>query len=128
MGSHRTKQLSINKSIAASLGHATSRALSFIHSLSGGDTTSYPYFTGQKTWNKSSMQIDTAALDDFADGDQGHARITVEVVKQAKELLVSVYANKGDMFEGSDLGKHRVYTCHTQVNSAEGPTAHGERV
>ena len=24
--------------------------------------------------------------------------------------MVSVYANKGDMFGGSDLGKHRVYT------------------
>ena len=24
--------------------------------------------------------------------------------------MVSVYANKGDMFEGSDLGKHQMYT------------------
>ena len=74
------------------------------------------------------MQIDTAGLDDFADGEQGPARITAEVVKQAKELEFSVYANNGDMFEGSDLGKHRVYTFHThRVNSVEGPTAHGER-
>ena len=29
-------------------------------------------------------------LDDFAGGDQGPARITAEVVKQAKELVVSV--------------------------------------
>ena len=50
------------------------------------------------------------ALEDFVDGDQGPARITAEVVKQAKELVVSVYANKGDMFEGPDLGKLPVYT------------------
>ena len=56
------------------------------------------------------MQIDMLALDDFADGDQGPTRITAEVVKQAKEPVVSVYANKGDIFEGSDSGKHRVYT------------------
>ena len=56
------------------------------------------------------MQIDIPVLEDFADGDQGPARITSHVVKQAKELVVSVYANKGDMFEGADLGKLRVHT------------------
>ena len=96
--------------IAAALGPASCRALLFIHSLSGRDTTSYPYFTGKKTWIKSSMQIDIPALKDFADGDQGPARITSQVVKQAKELVVSVYANKGDMFEGADLDKLRVHT------------------
>ena len=96
--------------IAAALGPAISRALPFIHSLSGRDNTSYPYFTGKKTWIKSSMQIDIPALEDFADGDQGPARITAEVVKQAKELVVSVYANNGDMFEGADPGKLRVHT------------------
>ncbi len=44
-------------------------------------------------------------MEDFADGDRyDPARIT------AKELVVSVYANQGDMLEGSDLGKHRMYT------------------
>ena len=59
------------------------------------------------------MQVDMPALEDFADGDQGPARITAEVVKQAKELVVSVYANKGDVFEGSDLGKDQVYNFLT---------------
>ena len=31
------------------------------------------------------MQIDIPALKDFADGDQGPARITTEVVKQANK-------------------------------------------
>ena len=70
--------------IAPAHGPATSRALQFIHSLSGGDITSYPYFTGKKTWIKSSMQIYKPALEDFVDGDQGAARITAEVVKQEK--------------------------------------------
>ena len=56
------------------------------------------------------MQIDIPALEYFANGDQGPARITAECVKQAKELVVSVDANKGDMFEVSDLGKHQVHT------------------
>ena len=70
--------------IVAALGPSTSRALRFIHSLSGRDTTSYSYFTGKKTCIKSSMPIDIMALEDFVDGDKGPARITAEVGKQAK--------------------------------------------
>ena len=74
--------------IAAALGPATSRALQFIYSFSGRDTISYTCFTGKKTWNKSSMHIHIGglpALEDFADGDQIPARITADVIKQAKE-------------------------------------------
>ena len=70
------------------------------------------------------MQIDV--LKDFADGGQCSAQITAEVVKQVKELVVSVYANKGDTFEGHDICKHRVYTL--QVNSAEAPTSQGDHM
>ena len=56
------------------------------------------------------MHEDIPAFEDFADGDQGPARITAQVVKQANELVVSVYANMGDMFEGGNLGKLRVHT------------------
>ena len=65
--------------IAAAVGLSTSHALPFIHSLSERDTTSYSH------WKEdSSMPIDTMALEDFVDGDQGPARITAEVGKQAK--------------------------------------------
>ena len=115
--------------ITAALGPASCRALPFIHSLSGRDTTSYPYFTRKKTWIKSSMQIDIPALEDFADGDQGPARITSQVVKQAKELVVSVYANKGDMFEGAESRQATsAHISEQQVNSADAPTAYGERI
>ena len=70
--------------IAAAVGPSTSHALPIIHSLSGRDTTSYSYFTGKKTCIKSNMQIYIMALEDFVDGDQGPARITEEVGKQAK--------------------------------------------
>ena len=70
--------------IATGVGRSTSQALPFIHSLSERDTTSYPHFTGKKTCIKSSMPIDIMALEDFVDEDQGPARITAEVGKQAK--------------------------------------------
>ena len=70
--------------IAAAVGPSTSHALPFIHSLSERDTTSYSNFTGKKTCVKSSMPIYIMALEDFVDGDQGPARITAEVRKQAK--------------------------------------------
>ena len=70
--------------LAAAVGPTTSHALPIIRSLSGRDTTSYSYFTGKKTCIKSSMPIDIMALEDFVDGDQGPARVTAEVGKQAK--------------------------------------------
>uniref|UniRef100_UPI00358F0481 E3 ubiquitin-protein ligase XIAP-like n=1 Tax=Myxine glutinosa TaxID=7769 RepID=UPI00358F0481 len=80
-----------------------SRGLPFIHSLSGRGITSYPYFTGKKVWLNRSKTTDISALEDFADEDQGPARITADVINQAKELVVAVYTNKGDNFEGLDL-------------------------
>ena len=56
------------------------------------------------------MPIDIMALEDLVDGDQGPARITAEVGKHAKQLVVSVYANRVDIFEGYYLVKRRVYT------------------
>ena len=79
----RGSYLSI-QGIAAAVGHLTSHALPFIHSLSERDTTSYSYLTGKKTCINSSMPIDIMALEDFVDGDQGPARITAEVGKLAK--------------------------------------------
>ena len=100
----------IYKSMILRLGPATSRALPIINSLSGRDQKLPIYFTGKKTLINRIMQIDIPAFEDFADGGQGPARITAQVVKQANELVVSVYANMGDVFEGTNLGKLRVHT------------------
>ena len=80
----RTARGSYLPIIADAVGPSTSHALPIIHSLSGRDTTSYSYFTGKKTCIKSSMPVDIMALEDFVNGDQGPARITAEVGKQAK--------------------------------------------
>ena len=67
MDSHRTRQLSIYQSMRLRLHMVTQPVapLPFIHSLSGRYTTSYPYFTGKKTWNKSSMKIDIPLLEEL---------------------------------------------------------------
>ena len=70
--------------IAAAVDPSTSHHCRSCIVLSERDTTSYSYFTGKKTCIKSSMPIDIMALEDFVDGDQGPARITAEVGKQAK--------------------------------------------
>ena len=92
-------------SIATALGPAQCRALPFIHSLSGRDATSYPYFIGKKIWLNRSKAIDIPALEAFGDPDEGQPCITPEVISQARALLIAVYTNKDDDFMGSKLGK-----------------------
>ena len=58
-------------------------------------------------WKNRSKTTDISALGNFA--DQDHAHITAGVINQARELVISVYINKDDAFEGSVLGKLRVY-------------------
>ena len=55
--------------MCAALGPARCRALPFLHSLSGRDTTSYPYFTGKKMWVNRSKTTDVSALGNFAEQD-----------------------------------------------------------
>ena len=69
-------------SIATALGPAQCRALPFIHSLSGCDTTSYPYFIGKKIWLNRSKATDIPALEAFGDPDEGQPCITPEVISQ----------------------------------------------
>ena len=86
------------------------RALPFIHSLSGRDTTSYPYFIGKKIRLNRSKATDIPALEAFGDPDEGQPCITPEVISQARALLIAVFTNKNDDFMGAELGKVRVYT------------------
>lgn len=92
--------------IAAVLDPAKSRALPFIHSLSGRDTTSYPFYTGKKAWFKSSSETEITALEDFGEQD---ARLTADVISQARSLMVAVYTNRGEDFDRSNLANVRVY-------------------
>lgn len=57
-------------------------------SLCGRDTTSYPFYTGKKAWFKSSSESEITALEDFGEQD---ARLTADVISQARSLMVAVY-------------------------------------
>ena len=92
--------------MVSELGLAQCRALPFIHSLSGRDTTSYPFFTGKKAWFKTSMQLVLPALQEF--GVSSYS-LSDEVRHQARDLTIGVYASKADHSEDFDLAKLRVY-------------------
>ena len=80
--------LSIHEMCAALGPAARCRALPFLHSLSGRDTTSYPYFTGKKMWVNRSKTTDVSALGNFA--EQEHTHLTADVVNQARNLMIAV--------------------------------------
>ena len=92
-------------------------SMPFIHSLSGRDTTSYPYFIGKKIWLNRSKATDIPALEAFGDPDEGQPCITPEVFSQARALLIAVYTNKDDDFMGAELGKVRVYKFLNNIST-----------
>lgn len=69
----------------------------FVHSLSGRDTTSYPYFTGKKAWFKSCMILDIPAHEEF--GENPTSDITDDVLNQARDLTIAVYTATADHFQ-----------------------------
>ena len=93
--------------MVSALGLAQCRSMPFIHSLSGRDTTSYPFYTGKKAWIKASMCLDLPALEEF--GEIPSDSLSDDVIKQARDLTIAVYASKADHPEDFDLGKLRVY-------------------
>ncbi|KAK1900297.1 Mitochondrial import inner membrane translocase subunit TIM21 [Dissostichus eleginoides] len=89
--------LPIHKMVVA-LGPSQCCAMPFIHSLSGRDTTSYPYFTVKKAWFKSSMSLDIPALEEFCENPAD--AITDDLLNQARDLTITVYTSKADHFGG----------------------------
>jgi len=83
----------------------------FIHSLSGKDTTSYPFFTGKKTWLNRSYRptTDIPELERFGEEGQNSYQITSELINQACQLVMAVYTNRSDAFEDCDLAKLRAH-------------------
>ena len=74
------------------LGHSQCCAMPFVHSLSGRDITSHPYFTGKKAWHGSRA-----------------SRSWIYLLNQARDLTIAVYTSTADHFEGADLGKLRAH-------------------
>lgn len=93
--------------MAVRLGPSQCRALPFVHSLSGRDTTSYPYYTGKKSWIKASNTVDHPGLESF--GKDATDNITPYIIKEARDLIIAVYTTKVDNFEESNLVKLRAY-------------------
>ena len=83
----RDAYLPIHEMVAA-LGPSQCRAMPFIHSLSGRDTTSYPYFTGKMAWFKKGTKVDITALEEF--GENSSYAISDDLIKQARDLTVPV--------------------------------------
>jgi len=96
--------------IAAALGPTTCISLPFVHSLSGRDTTSYPYFTGKKTWFNKAKETNISSLEDYAEGGaEASKQITDDLIAQSKQLMIAVYSNKCDNLVGSSLTNVRVH-------------------
>ena len=74
--------------IVQSLGEKICLALPFIHSLSGRDITSYPYFTRKKGWLLASCKLDIQALADY--GENQDLGLPDELMRQVTRLAVAV--------------------------------------
>ena len=53
--------------MAAALWPSRCKALPFIHSISGRDTTSFPFFTGKKNWIMASKTLNLTSIEAFAE-------------------------------------------------------------
>ncbi len=82
--------------ITAALGPAMCQRLPFVHSLSGRDTTSYPYFTGKKAWFESMQAVDTPAIETFGEED---TELSDDVYQEARSMCICVYSSKDDDFD-----------------------------
>ena len=84
------------------------QALPFIHSLSGRDVTSYPYFTGKKSWLLRSKEVELDKLASFA--EESNYTVTEDIVNQARNLLIAVYCKAGEDSLFSSLEEIRAHT------------------
>ena len=88
--------------IAEKLNQDTCHALPLLHSLSGRDTTSYPYYTGKKAWLQKCKR---APLDHLASFGEADFTLTEDVINQARQLIKVVYSSEGCHFK--DLAELR---------------------
>ena len=74
--------------IAQSLGETIYLTLPFIHSLSGRDFTSYPYFISKKGWLLANCKLDIQVLADY--GETQDLGLPDELMRQVTRLAVAV--------------------------------------
>ena len=90
--------------ITKSLQPPQCKLLPFLHSFSGRDTTSHPYFTSEKGWFIASTKVNTSALEAF--GENGQFDITDELINQARDLIIAIYS-KSNAIPGMSLSDAR---------------------
>ena len=92
-------------------------ALPFIHTLSGRDITSYPYFTGNKSWLQRSKEVELDLIATFA--EENEFKLTDDINNQARNLLIAVYSNAGDDSLFSSLEEIRAHKFLNKNNKGE---------
>ena len=94
--------------IATALDADLCRALPLIHSLSGRDITSYPFFTGKTTWLQRSKTVPLDHLANFAEAD-GNYSLTGDVIDQARQLFIAVYSTSYEISRFVSLAELRAH-------------------
>lgn len=94
--------------LAEGLGEELCKALPFIHSLSGRDTTSYTFFQGKKKWFNQATKVNVSSLAGYAECPTDWT-ITDEVAMQARNLLMAVY---GRATHGNAISALRQLRAH----------------
>lgn len=108
--------------IANALDADLCHALPLIHSISGRDTTSYPYFTGKKAWIQKSKEVEFNDAAHYAEND---FVITEKVREQTRQLFLSVYSAAGqdDTFKEFDqLRAHKFLNSNNTALKMLPPT------
>ncbi len=91
--------------IATRLDASICQALPFIHSLSGRDITSYPFFIGKTTCFNKTVLLDHLAS--FAEGN--HQILTEDTIKQARQLFIAVYSSSDEISRFNSLAELRAH-------------------
>ncbi|KAG1674194.1 Protein CIP2A [Nymphon striatum] len=94
MKTQQDSHLPIHK-IANTLDADLCRALPLIHSLSGRDITSYPFFIGKTTWLQKSKAVPLDYIASYAEAEDDYS-LTEDVIDQARQLFIAVYSSSSN--------------------------------
>ncbi|KAG1652386.1 Monocarboxylate transporter 14 [Nymphon striatum] len=94
MKTQQDSHLPIHK-IANTLDADLCRALPLIHSLSGRDITSYPFFIGKTTWLQKSKTVPLDYIASYAEAEDDYS-LTEDVIDQARQLFIAVYSSSSN--------------------------------
>ncbi|KAG1656448.1 hypothetical protein GQR58_023929 [Nymphon striatum] len=87
MKTQQDSYLPIHK-IANTLDADLCRALPLIHSLSGRDITSYPFFIGKTTWLQKDKTVPLDYIASYAEAEDDYS-LTKDVIDQASQLFMA---------------------------------------